>query len=311
MAKKKHDEGHVNHERWLLTYADLITLLMIFFVVMYSMSSINEQKFTAMAEQLTIQMGGGKDVLLGDGGSGVINGIENIVIAPNGQYGEGDGKGSSTGLKDSTSTTSGVSINIGTGATAGETTGEDTTGAGATAGENGSQTGANGTDGTTTGTNAEKLQQIQSEIQQIISEAGLENQVSVTYEESGTIISLGDSLVFEKGSATVNEKSKKILLDFSKVLKDTTNYIRIEGFTDDLPIHTNQFASNWELASQRAINVVKNLIFNGVEPERISAVSYGEYRPSQPNNSEASREKNRRVTIVIINESYNALEQKQ
>lgn len=310
MAKKKHDEGHVNHERWLLTYADLITLLMIFFVVMYSMSSINEQKFTAMAEQLSVQLGGGKDVLLGDGGSGVISGIENIVIAPNGQYGEGDGKGSSTGLKDSASTTSGVSINIGTGATAGETTGANTTGAGATAGENGAQTGANGTDGTA-GTNAEKLQQIQSEIQQIISEAGLENQVSVTYEESGTIISLGDSLVFEKGSATINEKSKKILLDFSKVLKSTTNYIRIEGFTDNLPIHTNQFASNWELASQRAINVVKNLISNGVEPERISAVSFGEYRPSLPNNSEDNRGKNRRVDIVIINESYNALEQKQ
>lgn len=95
------------------------------------------------------------------------------------------------------------------------------------------------------------------------------------------------------------------------MLKTLPNHIRVEGFTDDLPIHNSKFDSNWELSVIRATNVVKILVNEvGIEPQRISAVGYGEYRPVVPNDSEEHRRLNRRVDIVIMNTEYNKWEPK-
>ena len=91
-----------------------------------------------------------------------------------------------------------------------------------------------------------------------------------------------------------------MLTNIITIVKAVNNYIRIEGSTDNIPINSSRFPSNWELASQRAINVAKLLIDQGVAPERISTVSYGEYRPIAQNDNDENRQQNRRVDIVFI-----------
>ena len=238
MAKKRHEEEHAgNHERWLLTYADLITLLMIFFVVMYSMSQVDKAKFETVAAQLSIVMGGGSVISAQDPGS---NGI----------------------LKDMpVSSRSEMDI-------------------------------------------------AQEKLEEYIVDNGLDNMARVYRDERGLIVSLNEGLLFNSGSAELDKDSQAVLVKIANAIKGLPNYVRVEGFTDNVPIKTSQFASNWELASQRAINVSKLMIGNGLVPERLSTVSYGEYRPLFPNDSDVHRKQNRRVDIIVINQQNDKMEPK-
>ena len=238
MAKRRHEEEHAgNHERWLLTYADLITLLMIFFVVMYSMSQIDKAKFDTIAAQLSVVMGGGNIIVTPDSGS---NGI----------------------LKDMpTSSKSDLDI-------------------------------------------------AQEKLEKYILDNGLGNMARVFRDERGLIVSLNEGLLFNSGSAEIDKDSQMVLAKIANAIKGLPNYVRVEGFTDNVPIKTSQFASNWELASQRAINVSKLMIDSGLVPERLSTVSYGEYRPLYPNDSDEHKKQNRKVDIIVINQQNDTMEPK-
>lgn len=237
MAKKRHEEEHGgNHERWLLTYSDLITLLMIFFVVMYSMSQVDKAKFAAVAQQLSIVMGGGSETVLVDPGSGIMKDLPN---SPN-----------------------------------------------------------------------EQMDEAAKSLEEYIVQNGLGTMAKIYRDERGLIISLNEGLLFDLGSAEVDDKSKEILAKIASSVKPMPNFVRIEGFTDNIPIKTARFASNWELASQRAINVAKIMMDNGIAGERISTVSYGEYRPMYPNDSNEHKKLNRKVDIIVINQENNKLEPK-
>lgn len=238
MAKKRHEEEHAgNHERWLLTYADLITLLMIFFVVMYSMSQVDKAKFDSVASQLAVVMGGGNIITPPDSGA---NGI----------------------LKD-TPTPSKSDMDI-----------------------------------------------AQEKLEEYIVDNGLGNMAKVYRDDRGLIVSLNEGLLFNSGSAALDKESQEVLAKIANAIKGLPNYARVEGFTDNVPIKTSQFASNWELASQRAINVSKLMIDNGLVPERLSTVSYGEYRPLFPNDSNEHKKQNRRVDIIVIDHLNNTMEPK-
>ncbi len=141
-------------------------------------------------------------------------------------------------------------------------------------------------------------------LNQIIEQKGLQDYVSVEKVERGVSVILVDSLLFQSGSADLKAESKEVLLDIAAVLNEIDNQIIIEGHTDNLPIHTYMFASNWELSTARAVVVTRFLVENaGVNPTRISAQGYGEFRPIVSNDTAENKARNRRVNILILNKS--------
>lgn len=238
MPKRRHEEEHAaNHERWLLTYSDMITLLMIFFIVMYSMSQVDKAKFDAVAQQLSIALGGGSATITQGGGQSGL--LKDMPVPPRSDVDEAE-----------------------------------------------------------------------EALQKYIVDNGLGEMARVYKDERGMIISLNEGLLFQSGSADIDKDSQVVLAKIANAVKGLKNYVRVEGFTDNVPIKTLRFASNWELASQRAINVSKLMIDNGLQPEKVSAVSYGEFRPLQPNDSEEHKRLNRRVDIIVVDEHNNKMEPK-
>ncbi|MFH2050667.1 MAG: flagellar motor protein MotB [bacterium] len=224
---KKKDEDQENLERWLLTYADLITLLLAFFVVMYSMSQVDAKRFGEMAESLHGILQGGNNVLQPDevkqnsDGHGVLK-LGNLQMLQKAIEGKSKEK--------------------------------------------------------------EKLQDVKTEI-----------------TERGLVIHIVERALFKEGSATLQGNSWEVLDMIYDAIDSIPNHIRIEGHTDDRPIMTEKFPSNWELSAARATEVVRYFVNEyGFHPNRISALGYGEYRPIQPNNSIENRAQNRRVDIVIL-----------
>ena len=243
MRKKKKGKKKESGERWLLTYSDLITLLMIFFVIMYSSSSINAQKYKAMSNSFQSVFGGGTNVI-GEAGNGSGNS-------------DADEKNEEPNVID------------------------------------------------TELVESKKLENIKSEVDNLINESDLKEHITTSIEDKGLIISFKDSMFFESGKADITDSMKEQLDKVSKLLNIMNNYIRVEGHTDNVPIKNNDFSSNWKLSVLRASNVVEYLIdSNKISPDRISAVGYGEYRPIASNEGESGRSKNRRVDIVILNSKF-------
>lgn len=250
-----------NTERWLLSYADFITLLLIFFIVMYSMSKVDADKFKAVASALNVALGGGArmEIIQQDssGSSIVDTGGGTQTPASQNQAGQSSG-------------------NAGQG-----------------------------------DTNSDKmtLENIQKKIQKFSQDNGLQAQLMSSIEERGLVVSIQDTLLFESGSADVTSTANDVLIKISSVLASAPNYIKIEGHTDNLPINTSRFHSNWELSVLRATNVLQIMQnAGGIDPKRLSATGYGEYRPIASNDTDAGRQENRRVDLVILRSQYDLVE---
>lgn len=143
------------------------------------------------------------------------------------------------------------------------------------------------------------------ELQYILEEKGLNEEVSVSIRERGIVVSLTNTILFEPGSAYILPEGRNTLIEIGKIAREVDHYIRVEGNTDDVPINTPKFPSNWELSVIRATEVLKLLISeSGVPPDKISAIGYGEYRPAKPNTSAENRAQNRKVDIVILSNKY-------
>lgn len=231
--KKKKD----NAERWLLTYADMITLLLIFFIVLYTMSKIDVQKWRILSNSLTQALGAGGMILDAPGPSLV------------------EGLSQQEPIHTSTETA--------------------------------------------------KLEKLKQQLQDYITKANLDKQVSVSTEERGIVLSFQEEVLFKLGSAELTPSAKDIIHKIGPILETVPNYMRIEGHTDNLPINTRQYPSNWELSAARSTHVLKELLngFN-ILPQRLSASAYGEFRPRAPNTSDDNRQLNRRVNIVILRNEY-------
>jgi|AGTN01.2.fsa_nt_gi Flagellar motor protein len=258
MRKKDKKEIHSNNERWLLTYSDMITLLLALFILMYTISSLDTNKYAALSHQLGIFFNTGNSAI------GVFQG----------------GSGTGTGFNEAVNQT------------------------------------ARPTPAASPSESASPSHfplyvanvVLQEELQGLIDSAGLGDYASVDIESRGVVVGLVEGLMFDSGSAKISDEANQILLKIIDVVNSVDNYIRVEGYTDNRPIHSAQFDSNWELAAQRSINVAKFFISYGVDPSRISATSYSEYRPVVPNDSEAHRQLNRRVDIVFISSDLNIYE---
>jgi len=144
-----------------------------------------------------------------------------------------------------------------------------------------------------------KLQkEISKSLYEILKEE--KEKIQIVPSEEGVRIRLPGKILFDLGEASLKEEARKVLDRVIPVIKNYNYPVRVEGHTDNLPIHTEKFPSNWELSAARAINVVKYLEKKGVEKQLLSAVGYGEYRPLYPNDIPSHRAGNRRVEIVII-----------
>jgi chemotaxis protein MotB len=248
--RKKHHEEHENHERWLITYADLITLLLGLFVVLYSMSQLDLQKYQQFAAAFSRIFGGGAGILPGDKG---------VLAAPIVPKSGGDGGG--TDKEDLLSDKPGDKLEI--------------------------------------------------QLNAILSSSIKAKEVILTTTPEGLTIHLLERLLFESGSAELRAESKAVLDTLAEILRLLPNKIRIEGHTDNRPIRSARFPSNWHLSVARALNTAYYLMGRGVRPEKISIAGYAEFRPIAPNDTEENRAKNRRVDIVILSMKNGILGEKK
>lgn len=128
--------------------------------------------------------------------------------------------------------------------------------------------------------------------------------LSVVKEDRGTIIRINDSMLFDEGSAIIKSEAKYTLEKIISELRELDNPIIIEGHTDNKPISTVKYPSNWELSTARATNIIKFLTENNlITPKRLSAVGYGEYMPIADNSTTTGRAKNRRVDIIVLSKN--------
>jgi chemotaxis protein MotB len=237
---KRRHTAHPNHERWLVSYADFITLLFAFFVVMFAASREDKGKIGKLARAIQSAFSE--------------LGIFTVAAArtPSMTAGPpGDAFPSAPALVES----------AGMG----------------------------------------NLFKLQKELAQAMAAEIERGEIGVRMGREGLVVSLREVGFFDSGSAEVKLKSEPSIARIAKVLEGERNYVRIEGHTDNVPIHNERFASNWELSTARATEMTKLFITRyGFPPERLSAAGFGEFHPVAPNETEKGRALNRRVDIVIL-----------
>ncbi len=249
MARKRGHEEHANHEAWAIPYGDLVTLLLALFVVLYSMSSVNEGKYRVLSDSLNEAFGGkpraAQPIQIGDQPP---RGTKPTLIKP---------------LPKMTTPPLKVLSGGKPAAPAGE------------------------------------LQLMADQVHKAMADLIDKNLIRVRRTELALEIEIGTDILFASGVADVSTAARPVLARLAAILEPFPNSIRVEGHTDDLPIATVAYPSNWQLSSARAASVVALFMGQGIAPVRMSVAGFGEYRPLASNDSADGRNRNRRVLIVI------------
>jgi chemotaxis protein MotB len=232
MKKRKREPG--NQERWMVSYADFMTLLFAFFVVLYSSSQVDKARMAKLSSAITA---GFSELGVGAGPGGasiVVPGTLSVSpVYPAHPY--------------------------------------------------------------------ETAEAIRRKLESGLAEELKRRTVSIREIPEGLVLSLREIGFFESGSATLRANSMDTFDRIGSVLASVPSNLRIEGHTDNVPIHTPQFQSNWELSTARATEIIRILLTReGIGPERLSAAGYAEYHPVADNSSEDGRRLNRRVDVVIV-----------
>jgi chemotaxis protein MotB len=148
---------------------------------------------------------------------------------------------------------------------------------------------------------SEAVSQLLEEVKGFAREVGLEDDISMITDERGVVMRFSDTTIYPVGSADIEREALPFLRKIGLLLSRTTNKIRIEGHTDNLPIQTWRYPSNWELSTGRAVSVLRYLIDSGlVEEDRMSAEGFGEFHPLYDNDTPENRARNRRVEIIVV-----------
>lgn len=143
--------------------------------------------------------------------------------------------------------------------------------------------------------------QIFQQIEKLMKDLGVEGDIDLIFSEEGLVMRLSDTVLFNAGEAGISPDAIPLLMKVGSIIQRTPYEIRIEGHTDNIPINTERFPSNWYLSTARAVNVLRFFLKNeDISPQRLSAVGFGEFQPVFPNDSAEHRAKNRRVEIVFI-----------
>lgn len=232
--KKTNDSGGGGSPSWMVTFSDLMSLLLTFFILLFSMSNISESQFSNVASSF-------QAVLTDSGGETII-----------------EGQGSTSGpldLPGSSSSSKGI--------------GQD--------------------------------EEMYKRVSEYIGDGDLGSDVSAQISDRGVFVELKDAILFEPGSASLKVEGVEVLQQLKDLISGFDNEIMIEGYTDDVPMASGVYDTNWELSTARAVSVVRYLVEEeNIDPNRLSAVGYGEYRPIVSNDSVENRAKNRRVNILIV-----------
>ncbi|MFT7185218.1 MAG: chemotaxis protein MotB [Pseudohongiellaceae bacterium] len=249
--RRRLEEEPDNAERWLVSYADFITLLFAFFVVMYSISSVNEGKYKVLSQSL----------------EGVFNGspktIEPIQVGEITQRSESESKSGSKAKP----------IFLIPESVAKEKIKED----------------------------LEKLQleSIAGEFEKSFEDLIYEDNISVKTEDDWIEVSLNDTVIFSSGGVEPIHEALAIIEKIARIMSSHNNAMLIEGHTDNVPISSSAYPSNWELSAARAASVVRYLALEGIAASRMGAMGYGEFQPVARNDTDEGRRKNRRVILLI------------
>lgn len=265
MSKKKrhhHEEHeeHVNHEAWVIPYADMLTLLMAMFLVLWAIGQVDIDKAkavsTGFADEFGLSMSAGK----GSGGTGVMDGAGSWKDDPVATRSKPDKTAAIAAYRRE------------------EQAREQRDEA------------------------EQQLQQVADKISSDAAAEGLAAAIRFKMEARGLVVSIvSEGVLFDAGSAELRPAGKVVLDGVSASLVDVPNQLSIEGHTDDRPISTSQFPSNWELSTARATTVLRYLVDrHGIPSNRVGAVGYADQRPVAPNSTDGGRAKNRRVDVVVL-----------
>ncbi len=279
MARRHRQEEHINHEAWAIPYGDLVTLLLAFFVVMYAISSVNESKFRVMSDALNSAFGGPPR-----------------TISPI-QLGQAQLRGSAfdrpsplaAGAKAAPAAFTPVKavhvrqvLELPTFGRAGFAR---------LKAESAREADAR---------RERQLNSLGRQIQRALGEMMRLKLVTVRRGSTYLEVEIQSDILFASGVATPSPVALATVRKLAAVLRDEANAVRVEGYTDDQPIRTAQFPSNWELSAARAASVVHVLTGEGVDASRLAVVGYGEHQPIADNGTQAGRNANRRVLLVIL-----------
>jgi len=252
MALKKEPEPHVNHERWLVSYADFITLLFAVFVVLYAMGQSDKKKVEEVMQAIQQSFGmasagatAPKVNVIASQTITVIPSLKpELTISPMGRTRSGQAK----------------------------TRAED-----------------------------KDFRQIKSAVDAYLIKQGAQSKVTLEITRRGLIVSLKEAGFFNSGQANIKPEAYEMINTIAEVMTQYNNPMRLEGHTDNVPINTAQFPSNWELSTARATNGLKYLLKNfNVDANKISATGYAEFRPIADNATPDGRARNRRVDLVML-----------
>jgi len=276
--RKKKVEEYENHERWMVSYADFITLLFAFFVVMYSVSSVNEGKYRVLSSTLDGAFKGQpktmKPIEIGD----ILQNkelIKRLMKLENG----GDKM-----IPDLFS----------------ESNPQQT-----------AEIVDKGVEGDQKISEAKVLDQLGDKLESGLSPLIDRDLVSVEKNDLWVEVELNSNMLFGSGNATLSDEALRVLWKVAKPIRKLNNSVQVEGFTDNIPINSFEYPSNWELSAARSASVVHLFTKYGINPERLAAVGYGEHHPVEDNGTPEGRERNRRVVIVIQSNAISRFTEKR
>jgi chemotaxis protein MotB len=277
LARRRKHEEHANHEAWAIPYGDLVTLLLAFFVVMYAMSSVNEGKYRILSDSLVAafrgsprtfepvqvgekQVGSGADINMSIVQQAMLEGQPRQMLEP-------------------------MPI------LASDVVRQDIRNAPDTAYESEAQHSR---------VAVLELEAVAQEVERAMADMIREKLIVVRRHGLWVEVEINTDVLFPSGVATLSDHAKEVLRQLAAVLSPYPNPIRVEGHTDNRPIRTRAFPSNWELSAARAAGVVHLFMRQGIDPARLAVIGLGEYRPAQSNDTAEGRNANRRVLLVIL-----------
>jgi chemotaxis protein MotB len=275
MARRKRLEEHQNHEAWAIPYGDLVTLLLAFFVVMYAMSSVNEGKYRVLSDSLNEAFHGTPHSAqpMAEMGSHS-QPLEQLPLTQVNRMIVG-------GLPSRHMVQAAEQPEPTPAVVEGEKPGPDSAGSIADA-------------------NANELGHVADDVDAAMSSLIEAGQVHVHRHENWVTVDISSDILFSSGAARLANPAVLVLQHLADSLRRFPNAIRVTGHTDNRPINTPAFPSNWELSTARAASVVHLFMDRGIAAQRLAVMGFGEYRPVEPNTTEVGRNANRRVEIMIM-----------
>ncbi|WP_226346415.1 flagellar motor protein MotB [Agilicoccus flavus] len=265
--KKKHEEHeeHANHERWVLSYADILTLLLALFIVMFAISKVDQKKFEEFSRGTAESFGQANLALQGE--TGTLSGSDGIMSD------QKPGQDKNVPADDPAAAPAPMA-----------------------------QAALQKQQAAAAAAQAEKanLEKLKADLAKQLKAAGLDKAIQFQLDERGLVVNIvTDKVLFDTGAADLKPGGVKVLDTIAPMIRKLPNAMTVEGHTDNVPI-SGRYSSNWALSSARATTVLERLLVDGIPSKRISAAGYADQRPIATNVNDTGRSRNRRVAVVIL-----------